>query len=68
MSQLLKITSIPINIEVNVTRAELKVDQTAPKAHVNQGPGKMQIEAEPIKVQRIFPKIFLEEQPSVQYY
>lgn len=51
MSQLLSISSVPINIEVNITRAELKVNQTAPRAHINQGPGTMQIEAEPIKVQ-----------------
>lgn len=51
MSQLLNITSVPINIEVNVTRAELKVNQSAPKAHINQGAGTLQIEAEPIKVQ-----------------
>ncbi|MBQ7782663.1 MAG: hypothetical protein IJ368_01705, partial [Oscillospiraceae bacterium] len=51
MSQLLNITTIPINIEVNVTRAELKQDSTAPVVHIDRQPGSMQIKAEPIKVQ-----------------
>ena len=51
MSQLLNITTIPINIEVNVTRAELKQDSTAPMVHIDRQPGSMQIKAEPIKVQ-----------------
>lgn len=51
MDQLLKITSVPINIEVNITRAELKQESTAPKVHIDKQPGGMQIKAEPIKVQ-----------------
>ncbi len=50
MDQMLKITSVPINIEVNVTRAELKQDSTAPMVHITKNPGGMQIKAEPIKV------------------
>lgn len=50
MSQLLNITSVPINIEVNVTRAELKQVSPAPKVQINRNPGGFQIKAEPIKV------------------
>ncbi len=50
MQQLLNITSVPINIEVNVTRAELKQDTSGPKVQINRDPGMMRIEAEPIKV------------------
>ncbi len=51
MNQLLSITTVPINIEVNVTRAELKQDSSAPKVQISKNPGGMQIKADPIKVQ-----------------
>lgn len=51
MAQLLNITSVPINIEVNVTRAELKQESPAPTVHITKNPGGMQIQADPIKVQ-----------------
>lgn len=51
MSQLLNITTVPINIEVNVTRAELKQEVNAPKVQISKNRGGMQITAEPIKVQ-----------------
>ncbi|MBP1546868.1 MAG: hypothetical protein J6A37_09725 [Oscillospiraceae bacterium] len=50
MDQLLNITSVPINVEINVTRAELKLDTPAPSVKISQSPGVMQITAEPIKV------------------
>lgn len=50
MNQLLNITSVPINIEVNITRAELKQESQAPTAHVTRSDGGMQINADPIKV------------------
>ncbi len=50
MDQLLNITSVPINVEINVTRAELKLDTSAPSVKISQSPGVMQITAEPIKV------------------
>lgn len=51
MAQLLNITTVPINIEVNVTRAELKQESPAPTVQVTRNPGGMQIQADPIKVQ-----------------
>ncbi|MDE6592244.1 MAG: hypothetical protein K2K57_04170 [Oscillospiraceae bacterium] len=51
MSQLLQITRVPIDIEVNVTRAELRQDSSAPAVKIHRDPGLMQIQAEPIKVQ-----------------
>ncbi len=51
MAQLLNITTVPINIEVNVTRAELKQESSSPTVHVTKNPGGMQIQADPIKVQ-----------------
>ncbi len=50
MDQLLNITSVPINVEINVTRAELKLDTPAPTVSVSKSPGGMQITAEPIKI------------------
>ncbi len=50
MDQLLNITSIPINVEINVTRAELKLDTPAPTVQVTKSPGGMQITADPIQV------------------
>ena len=50
MDQLLNITSVPINVEINVTRAELKLDYSAPTVQITKSPGGMQITAEPIKV------------------
>lgn len=50
MDQLLNITSIPINVEINVTRAELKLDTSAPTVQISKSPGGMQITAEPIKI------------------
>lgn len=51
MDQLLNITSVPINIEVNISRAELKQSTPAPQVKINREQGGMQIQAEPIKVQ-----------------
>lgn len=50
MDQLLNITRVPINIEINVTRAELKKETQAPTAHITKSGEDMQITAEPIKV------------------
>lgn len=50
MDQLLNITSVPINVEINVTRAELKLDTPAPTVQISKSPGGMQITAEPIKI------------------
>jgi len=50
MDQLLNITSVPINVEINVTRAELKLDTSAPTVQISKSPGGMQITAEPIKI------------------
>lgn len=51
MNQMLNISSIPINIEVNITKAELKQSTDAPTVQINKNPGSMQIKADPIKVQ-----------------
>lgn len=50
MDQLLSITSVPINVEINVTRAELKLDTPAPTVQISKSPGGMQITADPIQV------------------
>lgn len=50
MSQLLKITTVPINVEINVTNAQLKTSTNAPKVKISHSEGGMQITAEPIKV------------------
>lgn len=50
MNQLLNITRVPINVEINVTRAKLEQESTAPMVHINKTPGGMQINADPIKV------------------
>ncbi|MGN0666994.1 MAG: DUF6470 family protein [Huintestinicola sp.] len=50
MSQLLKISSVPINVEINVTRAELKTGNTAPTVQISRDGGNMQIKADPIRV------------------
>ncbi|MGN1090579.1 MAG: DUF6470 family protein [Huintestinicola sp.] len=51
MNQMLNISSVPINIEVNITKAELKQSTEAPTVQINKNPGGMQIKADPIKVQ-----------------
>lgn len=50
MDQLLNITSVPINIEVNVTRAELKQESPAATVQISKSGGGMQIKADPIQV------------------
>ncbi|MBQ8568206.1 MAG: hypothetical protein IJ446_03215 [Oscillospiraceae bacterium] len=50
MKPLLEITSIPIDIEVNITRASLEVDREAPVAKVSRDKGEFTIDAEPIKI------------------
>lgn len=50
MDQVLKISSIPINVEINVTRAELKASNPAPTVQISKTEGGMQIKADPIKV------------------
>jgi hypothetical protein len=50
MDQLLKISSIPINMEINVTKAELKTDSSAPMVHISKQGGGLQMTADPIKI------------------
>lgn len=50
MKPLLEITSIPIDIEVNITRASLEIDRENPTARVTRDKGEFTIDAEPIKI------------------
>ena len=50
MEQLLKINSIPIKIDVTVTRAKLEQSTEAPKVNVSRNRGGLRLEADPIKV------------------
>ena len=50
MDQLLKITSVPIDIEVTVNRAKLNYNNHLPKVKVTREKGGFHMEAEPIKL------------------
>ncbi|MBQ5417968.1 MAG: hypothetical protein IIU25_03025 [Oscillospiraceae bacterium] len=50
MDPLIKITSIPIDIEVNIKRASLEIDREAAKVNVSRDKGEFDIKAEPVTV------------------
>lgn len=50
MDQLLRITSVPIKIDVTVTRAKLNYDNPRPKVNVSREKGGFKMQAQPIKV------------------
>lgn len=51
MDQLLQITSVPIQIDVTVTRAKLQYNNQAPKVNVSRDKGGLKLQANPIKMQ-----------------
>lgn len=50
MEPLLKITTIPIEVEVTITRAQLKAKTEQPHADVTRQKGGLRIEAEPLRI------------------
>ena len=58
MDQLLKITTVPISIEIVVNRAKLNYDSEAPKVHVSKNKGGLTMEAKPIKINIDNTKVF----------
>lgn len=50
MEPLLEITTIPIDIEVNIKRASLELDTEAPKVQISRDRGEFNITAEPVKI------------------
>lgn len=50
MDPMIKITSIPISVEVVVTRGQFEVNKDAPKAEVTQNRDTVQIEAQPLTI------------------
>ncbi len=70
MEPLLEITSIPIDIEVNIKRASLEVDNSeVPKVHVSRDRGEFQITAEPVKINidnsKMYSSIGLKKAPEL---
>lgn len=50
MDPMIKITSIPISVEIVVTRGQFEVNKDAPKAEVKQSLDTVQIEAQPLTI------------------
>lgn len=50
MDQLLQISTVPIKIDVTVTRARLEYNNEAPKVQVSRERGGLRLQAQPIKI------------------